>query len=81
MARRRVGVIHAVEIRNFKNILHQRIELDRLTVFVGANGSGKTSVLEAINWVTNIPDVNPDWKPSRFLNSIGYRPAGVPATL
>lgn len=41
-------MIESVEIRNFKNIRHQRIDLEPLTVFVGANGSGKTSVLEAI---------------------------------
>lgn len=42
-------MIRSVEIANFKNIRHQRIELERLTVFVGANGSGKTSVLEGIH--------------------------------
>jgi predicted ATPase len=41
-------MIESVEIQNFKNIRNQRIELEPLTVFVGANGSGKTSVLEAI---------------------------------
>jgi AAA15 family ATPase/GTPase len=41
-------MIHRVKIQNFKNILNQTIDLDRLTVFVGANGSGKTSVLQAI---------------------------------
>jgi hypothetical protein len=42
------SMIHRVKIQNFKNILNQTIDLDRLTVFVGANGSGKTSVLQAI---------------------------------
>jgi predicted ATPase len=41
-------MIESVEIQNFKNIRHQRIDLEPLTVFVGANGSGKTSVLEAV---------------------------------
>ena len=43
-------MIRAVTIKNFKNIQDQRIELERLTVFVGLNGCGKTSVLEAVNW-------------------------------
>jgi predicted ATPase len=42
-------MIHAVRIQNFKNLRNQGIELEPLTVFVGANGSGKTSVLEAIH--------------------------------
>lgn len=44
-------MINAVELTNFKNIRHQRIDLERLTVFVGSNASGKTSVLEAIHYV------------------------------
>ena len=43
-------MINSVELINFKNIRHQRIDLERLTVFVGANASGKTSVLEAIHY-------------------------------
>ncbi len=42
-------MIHSVEIENFKNIRHQKINLERLTVFVGPNGCGKTSVLQAIH--------------------------------
>jgi predicted ATPase len=45
------GVDHRIEsvtIQGFKSIVKQTIELGRLNVFVGANGSGKTSVLEAI---------------------------------
>lgn len=41
-------MIQSVEIQNFKNIRHQKIDLERLTVFVGPNGCGKTSVLQAI---------------------------------
>jgi predicted ATPase len=41
-------MIESVEITNFKSILSESIELAPLTVFVGANASGKTSVLEAI---------------------------------
>lgn len=46
---KRDGMIHSVEIENFKNIRHQKIDLERLTVFVGPNGCGKTSVLQAIH--------------------------------
>jgi len=42
-------MITSVTIRNFKNLRDQEIALEPLTVFVGANASGKTSVLEAIH--------------------------------
>ena len=41
-------MIHKVRIQNFKSLRDVSVELERFTVFVGANGSGKTSVLEAI---------------------------------
>lgn len=37
-----------IMIRNFKCINDLSIELAPLTIFVGKNGSGKTSILEAI---------------------------------
>lgn len=42
-------MIRSVELTNFKCFRQQRIDLEKLTVFVGANASGKTSVLEAIH--------------------------------
>ena len=35
-------------IKNFKSIIDQTIELGRVNVFIGANGMGKSNVLEAI---------------------------------
>jgi predicted ATPase len=37
-----------VSIRNFKSIERLDLELAPLTILVGANGSGKTSILEAV---------------------------------
>ena len=45
-------MINSVHIRNFKNIRSADIDLERLTVFVGANASGKSSVLEAVHYCT-----------------------------
>jgi predicted ATPase len=42
-------MIHKVRIQNFKSLRDVGIGLERFTVFVGANSSGKTSVLEAIH--------------------------------
>ena len=40
-------MIQKVRIQNFNSLRDVSVELERFTVFVGANGSGKTSVLEA----------------------------------
>src|SRR6266540_2642495 len=49
MLLREHGMLKTIELTNFKNLRHQRIDLEPFTVFVGANASGKTSVLEAIH--------------------------------
>jgi hypothetical protein len=41
-------VIHSVTIEGFKSIVSQTIELGRVNCFIGANGVGKSNVLEAI---------------------------------
>jgi hypothetical protein len=43
------SMITSVTINNFKSLRRQEIDLGRLTVFVGANASGKSSVLEALH--------------------------------
>ena len=48
-ARKGSIMIQKVHIQNFKSLRDVSIDLERFTVFVGANGSGKTSVLEAIH--------------------------------
>ena len=40
-----------VTIRNFKAINEATIELSAFTVIVGANGSGKSSILQALHWM------------------------------
>jgi predicted ATPase len=42
-------MITSVHVQNFKNLRDQTISLEPLTIFVGANGSGKTSVLDALH--------------------------------
>ncbi len=43
--------ISTVEIRNFKAIASARLELSDFNVIVGANGSGKSSILQAMHWM------------------------------
>ncbi len=41
-------MIRKVQISNFKSIPDLTLDLGRVTVFIGANGSGKSNILEAI---------------------------------
>ncbi len=40
--------IRSIELRNFKSIVHAKVDLKPLTVLVGANSSGKSSLNQAI---------------------------------
>ena len=40
--------LDSIEIRYFKSIVKQRLDLGQVNVFIGANGSGKSNLLEAI---------------------------------
>lgn len=41
-------VIKEIQIKNFKSIKKMKLELGRVNVFIGENGSGKSNILEAI---------------------------------
>ncbi len=41
-------MIREISIKNFKSMLDHTIELGRINVFIGENGSGKTNILEAV---------------------------------
>jgi len=47
-------MITSIELKNFKSFREAKIDLERFTVFVGANASGKTSVLEAVEIISEI---------------------------
>ena len=49
--------IKSVRIRNFRSIKEQTIEFDDYTCLVGANGSGKSNVLHALNVFFGEPDI------------------------
>lgn len=53
--------LKTVRIRNFRSIEDQTIELQDYTCFIGANGSGKSNILHALNvffGVSEIPGLN-----------------------
>ena len=41
-------MIRKVRVENYKSIANLTLDLGRLTVLIGANGSGKSNILEAI---------------------------------
>ena len=41
-------MIRNLSIRRFKSLVSLNLELGRINVFVGANGSGKSNLLEAV---------------------------------
>lgn len=54
--------IEKVQISNFRSIKNETIEFDEYTCFVGANGSGKSNVLNALNIFfrqSGIPGLDP----------------------
>ncbi len=40
-------MISKIEIKNFKSIVDLKMDLGRINVIIGANGCGKTNILEA----------------------------------
>jgi AAA15 family ATPase/GTPase len=51
-------LLRKVTIKNFKSILNESLELGRFNVFIGANGCGKTNILEALAAVGAVKDNN-----------------------
>ena len=47
-------MIHRVEFHNFKALRDVSIDLERFTVLVGPNASGKTSVLEGLHYLAEL---------------------------
>jgi len=47
---RRWSTLDSITVRNFKATEEASIPLDRVTILVGPNGCGKSSVLQAIHW-------------------------------
>jgi DNA replication and repair protein RecF len=47
--------LSSLSLRNFRNIVHADIQLDsHLNFFIGLNGQGKTSILEAVNYLSTL---------------------------
>src|SRR5450631_2672512 len=63
-------MIRKVRIENFKSIPDLTLDLGRITVLIGANGSGKSNILEAIALASAASQNKLD---NEFLSSRGIR--------
>lgn len=50
--------LKTIAIKNFKSIRDQRLELGRLNVFIGGNGSGKSNFIEVFRFLRELADEN-----------------------
>jgi putative ATP-dependent endonuclease of OLD family len=50
--------ITKLELQNFRSFEHEVIELDDITVFVGENNTGKSTIMDAIKFVIGTPSWN-----------------------
>jgi len=50
-------MIESIAIENFKSIVGDEIQLRPLTVLVGANGSGKSNLVKALEFLATIPSI------------------------
>lgn len=63
-------MIDKIEIRNFKSIRKVELDLGRLNVLIGSNGSGKSNILEAVGFGSAAAADKLD---NEFLGSRGIR--------
>ncbi len=53
-------MIGEVRFRNFKGLRHVDVDLGQLTVLVGPNASGKSSVLQGLEYMSRLLDTKPE---------------------
>jgi len=71
-------MIKSISIRNYKSVSELDIELGRVNVFIGANGCGKSNILEAIALASAASTRKLD---NEFLGSRGIRVPEHPRTM
>ncbi|MBA6119096.1 AAA family ATPase [Pseudomonas putida] len=67
-------MIKALSLRNFMRV-HEKVEIElgRVTILVGANGSGKSSILKGIHWTIRCATLQQDGKVT--LEQMDYVPS------
>lgn len=62
-------MIRKIEIKNFRSILKSTIDLQKLTVIVGANATGKSNLIKAVDFISDISEIG--------LQEAIYRRGGI----
>ncbi|WP_226596768.1 AAA family ATPase [Marinobacter nauticus] len=70
-------MIKSLEIENFRSIYNEKVTFEPLTVLVGANGSGKSNLVKAIELISEIPRVGLQFSLSRQGGREGIVPKKV----
>ena len=63
-------MISEVSVKNFKGLRDVRVKLERFTVFVGANASGKSSILQALDGMCRNLRTGPGQRASNDLEIV-----------
>lgn len=74
--------LDSIEISNFKAIKNIKIPLSDVTIMVGPNSSGKSSVLQAIHWAARAASYIPPKNQSEVVSfeRLDYSPSSEPLT-
>jgi predicted ATPase len=78
MATRWNTMFETVEITNFKSIVRANVELSPLTVIVGANGSGKSNLIKALEFLASVPRIGLVATVNRFGGFQALVPKAIP---
>jgi predicted ATPase len=71
-------MINEIEIRNFRSIKADKITLTPLTVLIGANGSGKSNLVKALEFISEIPKSGLKLSVSKYGGADGILPKAIP---
>ena len=61
-------MIKSIQIENFRSIIHTKLTLNKLNVIVGANATGKSNLIKAIEFFSDLASLG--------LNEAIYRRGG-----
>lgn len=74
----KINMISELNIKNFRSIRSASVNLMPLTVIIGANGSGKSNLVKAIEFIAAIPAVGLNIALSRQGGREGVMPKKIP---
>lgn len=82
MRARRWSTLESITIRKFKAVKEATIPLDSVTILVGPNGCGKSSVLQAIHWAARAASyvLPKNTKEMISFERLDYVPSSEPLT-